>query len=71
MYKDGYEDGWQNAFKAIEKGMPTVDAVPVVRCHECKHHFYVEALSEYWCCRNVASFEVEENGFCRWGDKNG
>ena len=38
---------------------PTVDAVPVVRCKDCKHHQY--------CCRG--SIPVDDNGFCSHGER--
>lgn len=38
---------------------PTIDAVPVVRCKDCKHHFY--------CCRG--SIPVDDNGFCSAGER--
>lgn len=41
------------------KNAPTIDAVPVVRCKECKHHQY--------CCRG--SIPVDDNGFCSHGER--
>lgn len=34
---EAYCAGWNGLIDLIEKA-PTVDAVPVVRCRECKHH---------------------------------
>ena len=33
---DAYCAGWNGLIELIEKA-PTIDAVPVVRCRECKH----------------------------------
>lgn len=33
---ESYKRGWNDAIDAIVDCMPTIDAVPVVRCRECK-----------------------------------
>jgi hypothetical protein len=32
-----YRLGWNDAIDAIIENAPTVDAVPVIRCKDCKH----------------------------------
>ena len=32
-----YERGWNDAIDAIVENQPTIDAVSVVRCRDCKH----------------------------------
>ena len=34
---DAYDRGWEDALDNIEDA-PTIDAVPVVRCRECKYY---------------------------------
>lgn len=34
---------------------PTIDAVPVIHCNECKHmeeHYDTEGNAPYWVCKN-------------------
>ncbi len=39
IYKDSdYARGWNDAIDAIMENAPTVDAVPVIRCEQCKHY---------------------------------
>lgn len=49
---------WLVYHQAVENA-PTVDAVPVVRCKDCKHHRY--------CCRG--SIPMDDNGFCSAGER--
>ena len=52
--------------------IPTVDAVPVVRCHDCKHWD-----SETWFCDNHSTFDphglewnmFSEDDFCSYGER--
>lgn len=39
---------------------PTVDAVPVIRCTDCK--FVYKAEDGHWC--EYSGYPTEENGFC-------
>ena len=46
---------------------PTIDAVPVVRCRECKHHEDEEIGMVY--CPNAFGGWVRENWFCADGER--
>ena len=46
---------------------PTIDAVPVVRCRECKHHEDEEIGMVY--CPNALGGWVGENWFCADGER--
>lgn len=57
----------------IEK-MPTVDAVPVVRCKDCKHYDNSEGIQ--WCKLNSKFYpggfdwhSFPEDGFCYYGER--
>ena len=51
--------------KNIIDMMPTVDAVPVIRCKDCKHHYYHEMLKQDYCdIPNMQFGEVDPNGYC-------
>lgn len=48
---------------AVEE-MPTVDAVPVIRCRDCKFRHWDDWLEEY-CCRRYDDFtHAPFDGFC-------
>ena len=42
---------------------PTISAVPVVRCRECKKRTWD------WHCPFAVLGWVEDDGFCHWGEK--
>ena len=46
---------------------PTIDAVPVVRCKDCKYHEDEEIGMVY--CPNVIGGWVGENWFCADGER--
>ena len=52
---------------------PTIDAVPVVRCKDCKHSDKIRKWNgvEYLgCCRNYCDIhEVYSNHFCSYGER--
>ena len=58
----------------ILREAPTVDAVPVVRCRDCKHWD-----SETWFCDNHSTFShhglewnmFSEDDFCSYGERKG
>ncbi len=51
--------------------MPTVDAVPVVRCRECKYCEYDALFSNWWCkrIRDDIGFEKLPNWYCADGER--
>lgn len=65
---------WANAFEEsanMVDGAPTIDAVPVVRCRDCKHRYddgYCEVWGDsfyYW----EEFDEVPEDMFCGYGER--
>ena len=53
------------------KNAPTVDAVPVVRCRDCKRYQHEVGDDEYalgWC-PFITIHLVSRNGFCAWGKR--
>lgn len=73
-YEWGYE-GIEEDVKRIFDEQPTIDAVPVVRCHECIMHnncftedaFNICGIENPFCCagkrREPQAEAVEENSF--------
>ena len=43
--------------------LPTVDAVEVVRCRDCKHY------GTSGCAMDAVSFDVTEESFCSYGER--
>ena len=59
--------------KSVEK-MPTVDAVPVVRCKDCKHYKYrmCELIGNIMDGYYHGTFDVKRpDDFCSYGVKKG
>lgn len=50
---------------------PAVDAVPVVRCRECKFAYRIDGPKEEYDCRKVSAFTkfFKADHFCSYGEK--
>lgn len=53
--------------------MPTVDAVPVVRCKDCKH-YRPQKKSAHWenranYCNRVVTIKTQPDDFCSYGER--
>ncbi len=54
--------------------MPTVDAVPVIRCKDCKHCYESKVLIcgcpklSYWC-EGRRNLRVEPEDYCSWAER--
>lgn len=65
------------------KTAPTVDAVPVVRCRECKHFRHYGKTSLFingknikagWCQRRISydeEYRMTADDFCSYGERKG
>ena len=51
--------------QSIIRKMPTIDAVEVVRCRDCKH-WYQDADSGMAC--EFTNMSQPEDGFCNWAE---
>ena len=68
-----YCAGWNGLIELIEKA-PTIDAVPVVRCRECKNYVIVDEFEggkRYMCLVNHFSYldNDGDNQFCSYGER--
>lgn len=45
------------------KSQPTIDAVPVVRCKDCKHY------NSDWCCILLGPLYAKPTDYCSRGDR--
>lgn len=60
-------------FKVADiKSVPSVDAVEVVRCKDCKyrHENFCYKLSIIDDKQNSYYLVVNDNDYCKWGEKN-
>ncbi len=53
--------------KSIVTDLPKIDAEPVVRCKDCKHHYMHEG--RIMCNIFCNLFAVAENHYCSYGVK--
>lgn len=74
---DYYHHGTEvqhNALKEAIERVPTVDAVEVVRCKDCRYyHVYLEGNGHtekgYGACDWINDKSVREDHFCSWGER--
>ena len=59
-----YCAGWNGLIELIEKA-PTIDAVPVVRCRECKYRDGTPGQP------NIQCGNMHDDDFCSYGEKEG
>lgn len=51
------------------KEQPTIDAVEVVRCKDCKHKYVSgNGTTQYYVC-DFMDAQYEENGFCHHAER--
>ena len=63
-YKGSFDSGILYAMNLIDE-QPTIDAVPVVRCKDCKHSWYDEIFGMRWCNGR----KCNDDWFCADGEK--
>ena len=56
-------------FETMLSEAPTVDAVPVVRCRECKHRKYDDIFGMLWCNLDSCTKRVKPDDFCSNGER--
>ena len=66
----GYNDGIDIAWNKIDQA-PTIDAVPVVRCRECKFGTHFGDMEDEWIrCMNLHGNPLMPfDGFCSYGER--
>jgi hypothetical protein len=55
--------------QAMIENAPTVDAVEVVRCKDCKHWGYVVGCGHYCECYANQMADTEADDFCSYGER--
>lgn len=64
---DNLAEGFAEASRIARYIAPTVDAVPVVRCKDCKWNRPDILLDKHWC--SCFFVEVRADGFCSLGER--
>ena len=60
--------------KSFIDDAPTIDAIPVIRCRECKHHYWEQepchGKSVHYCkLPHMRGVEVFKEFFCYYGER--
>lgn len=67
-----YTEGWNDCLmrvKSMVSAAPIIDAVPVVRCKDCKHLVAVNVNGKGIPTCRVSGMEVAPDEFCSRGEK--
>lgn len=67
-YVTGYIDGMHDALEMVDAA-PTVDAVPVVRCRECKYSQPWYADKSRCFLWHESGIDVFNDGYCSYGER--
>lgn len=67
-------DKWMqqnNSFidSAILKAIPTIDAVPVVRCQECRYYPTAKVNEKGFLICPASGMEITETDYCSYGER--
>ena len=75
LYDDEHED-WilkemtvADYLSFSDTSIPFIDAVPVVRCKDCKYHNYDKVFGGYWCEHPFMAGEVNPDFYCGYGEE--
>ena len=55
-------------FETMIREAPTIDAVPVIRCRECKYSHEDEIFGNRWCESHSGCRKVKDDGYCYLGE---
>ena len=58
---------FERGMRAFIGDAPTIDAVPVVRCKDCKHNSLNRRSGNAWCELGIELFQLD--GFCSHAKK--
>ena len=75
VYSDLFDDGMELLDRMYEQGK--ADAVPVVRCKDCKHYYRYTGISDQRVCGifyefyETTGYPTEPDDFCSCGERRG
>ena len=58
-----------DAIKGVIDDAPTIDAVEVGRCKDCKHRYMDGEVTHYYWCR-LHDRPVDDTDYCAWGEES-
>lgn len=61
-----YAEGWNQAIKLLQNA-PTIDAVEIVRCKDCRHMTLENGIR--WCNVWDRPNGYGDDGFCNYGER--
>ena len=61
--------GFKQVFEKLVAGEPAVDAVPVVRCRDCKHLVNATVNANGFLICGVSDMEIAPEDFCSYGER--
>lgn len=64
----GAEHGLVHHVIPLVDDAPTIDAVPVVWCKNCKHRYITGSTTHYYVC-DFMDAEYNDNGYCHHGER--
>jgi hypothetical protein len=64
-----YQEGWNDALDAATTQAPTIDAVPVVRCEECKRWKRTSNCRHGICSLQNVELMKWKHDFCSYGER--
>ena len=72
--EDGYEvddaDDKRTIITDLINGIPTVEAVPVIRCKDCKHWGVVDGCNWMTCRKGILTgWSNKGYGYCSYGER--
>lgn len=66
---EGYMEGFRDALELMDK-QPTIDAIPVIRCEDCKHmHAANLPDGQSWHYCPYMKFDVDPDFYCARGER--
>ena len=69
---NGFSDSYDKAMIVdMVDEQPTIDAVPVVRCRDCRYmteHYDTDGNAPYWTCSEWDS-GTDYDGYCHYGER--
>ena len=56
-------------FLRLINDAPTVDAVEVVRCKDCKHYRHDDVFHRWYCSIGMTKRATSKDDYCSWGER--
>ena len=64
-----FKCGWNDALKSVMENAPTIDAVELVRCKDCKHYRHDDVFHRWYCSIGMTKRATSKDDYCSWGER--